>query len=203
MTDLRVGDTKRDWIRHSAQRELASAVSTRIPGVSVKIVDFNERVPFLSQLKTSSQADIFIGMHGAGLTHLLFLPEWAAVFEVYHCEDRGCYSDLARLRGVKYFTWPESKLHLMIPEKEGKHPTNGQTHPKFANYIVDVDTFVQVVVKMKDYVSRHPSFVSSRRRLRRRPGPSPSRLVFNLKPKSRARPAGLTHKPDRNAVSLI
>jgi len=37
-----------------------------------------------------------VGMHGAGLTHSLFLPSWAAVFELYHCEDRGCYSDLAR-----------------------------------------------------------------------------------------------------------
>ncbi len=37
-----------------------------------------------------------VGMHGAGLTHSLFLPPWAAVFELYHCEDRGCYSDLAR-----------------------------------------------------------------------------------------------------------
>ena len=26
--------------------------------------------------------DILIGMHGAGLTHLLFLPDWAAVFEL-------------------------------------------------------------------------------------------------------------------------
>lgn len=69
-------------------------------------------------------------MHGAGLTHLLFLPDWAAVYEVwvrlvwptlemwlnvsytcrYNCGDDSCYSDLARLRGVKYFTWPQSKV---------------------------------------------------------------------------------------------
>ena len=24
-------------------------------------------------------------MHGAGLTHLLFLPDWASVFEMYVC----------------------------------------------------------------------------------------------------------------------
>lgn len=50
-------------------------------------------------------------MHGAGLTHCLFLPKWASLFELYHCEDPGCYSDLARLRGVHYITWEDqSKL---------------------------------------------------------------------------------------------
>jgi hypothetical protein len=35
---------------------------------------------FFSQ--QSHNLDIFIGMHGAGLTHMLFMPDWAAVFEV-------------------------------------------------------------------------------------------------------------------------
>ena len=34
-------------------------------------------------------------MHGAGLTHLLFLPDWATVFEIYNCEDKDCYLDLS------------------------------------------------------------------------------------------------------------
>lgn len=37
---------------------------------------------FLDQLRITHNTDIFIGMHGAGLTHLLFLPDWAAVFEL-------------------------------------------------------------------------------------------------------------------------
>ena len=32
--------------------------------------------------QTSHNTDIFIGMHGAGLTHMLFLPHWAAVVEL-------------------------------------------------------------------------------------------------------------------------
>lgn len=39
-------------------------------------------VPFLEQLKITYNSDIFIGMHGAGLTHLLFLPDWAVIFEL-------------------------------------------------------------------------------------------------------------------------
>ena len=54
------------------------------------------RTPFTKQLEVIRSTDILIGMHGAGLTHLLFLPAWAAVFELYHCDDPECYSDLAR-----------------------------------------------------------------------------------------------------------
>lgn len=37
----------------------------------------------------------------------------------HNCEDAGCYSDLARLRGVKYFTWQKS--HKVFPEDEVKN----------------------------------------------------------------------------------
>lgn len=37
---------------------------------------------FKEQLKITHNSDIFIGMHGAGLTHLLFLPDWAVIFEL-------------------------------------------------------------------------------------------------------------------------
>lgn len=37
---------------------------------------------FRAQLNHTRNSDVFIGMHGAGLTHMLFLPDWAAVFEL-------------------------------------------------------------------------------------------------------------------------
>lgn len=40
-------------------------------------------VPFLEQLRITHNSDIFIGMHGAGLTHLLFLPDWSVIFELW------------------------------------------------------------------------------------------------------------------------
>lgn len=50
---------------------------------SVKSVRFERATPFPQQLEVIRNTDIFIGMHGAGLTHLLFLPNWATVFEMY------------------------------------------------------------------------------------------------------------------------
>jgi len=43
---------------------------------------YNKNVPFKKQLEITRNSDIFIGIHGAGLTHLMFLPDWAAVFEM-------------------------------------------------------------------------------------------------------------------------
>lgn len=61
----------------------------------------------------------------AGLTHLLFLPDWSTVFELYDCDDPTCYSELARLRGINYVSW--TNRSLVYPEDEGKHPTGIQT----------------------------------------------------------------------------
>lgn len=71
---------------------------------------------FRDQLEISRNTDILIGMHGAGLTHLLFLPKWATIFELYNCDDPACYRDLARLRGVNYMTWEKSDK--IVPEDE-------------------------------------------------------------------------------------
>uniref|UniRef100_A0A8C7M3X4 EGF domain specific O-linked N-acetylglucosamine transferase n=1 Tax=Oncorhynchus mykiss TaxID=8022 RepID=A0A8C7M3X4_ONCMY len=112
-------------------------------------------VPFLEQLRITHNSDIFIGIHGAGLTHLLFLPDWAVIFELYNCQDESCYRDLARLRGIRYATW--QKRDKVLPEDKGHHPTLGE-HPKFTNYSFDVEEFVRLVLKAADFVLNHPEW---------------------------------------------
>ena len=48
----------------------------------VQRVVYDRKMTFTEQLEITHNTDVLIGMHGAGLTHLLFLPDWAAVFEV-------------------------------------------------------------------------------------------------------------------------
>lgn len=50
---------------------------------TVRSVQFERGTRFSDQLEIIRNTDIFIGMHGAGLTHLLFLPKWGAIFELY------------------------------------------------------------------------------------------------------------------------
>uniref|UniRef100_A0A3Q4AC47 EGF domain-specific O-linked N-acetylglucosamine transferase n=1 Tax=Mola mola TaxID=94237 RepID=A0A3Q4AC47_MOLML len=137
------------------QVELVNALKT-VPYLEVSVVDYKYRdVPFLAQLKITHNSDIFIGMHGAGLTHLLFLPDWAVVFELYNCQDESCYRDLARLRGIRYVTW--QKMDQVFPQDKGHHPTLGD-HPKFTNYSFDVTEFMRLVLEAAEYVTQHPKW---------------------------------------------
>lgn len=132
------------------QDELVSAMKT-VGFFEVRVVDYKARVfPFLEQLKASHNSDIFMGMHGSGLTHLLFLPDWAGVFEIYNTEDPRCYYDLARLRGVQYITWENDRK--WEKEAEGLHPSLGTAHAKFTNYSFDVAEFMRLVTTLGDQV---------------------------------------------------
>ena len=96
--------------------------------------------------------DILVGIHGAGLTHLLFLPDWAEVFELYNCEDPGCYSDLARMRGVGYttHTWGEQGDMMKVVEVQGGN--TGPAHKKFVNYEFESNEFVNVMNSLRKKV---------------------------------------------------
>lgn len=122
----------------------------------VQRVTYDYRISFSQQLEITRNSDIFIGIHGAGLTHLLFLPKWATIFELYNCEDPNCYKDLARLRGVNYITWEdESKLEAFDTSY------GDDQHLKFKNYKFDVDEFERLVEKAAENVRNHSDFIAA------------------------------------------
>ncbi|XP_077583223.1 EGF domain-specific O-linked N-acetylglucosamine transferase [Stigmatopora nigra] len=146
-----------EYRRITNQDELVNALKT-VPQLEVSVHDYKyKNVPFLEQLKITHNSDIFIGIHGAGLTHLLFLPDWAVVFELYNCQDDGCYRDLARLRGIRYVT--SHKKDAVFPQDKGHHPTLGN-HPKFTNYSFDVEEFIRIVMEAAVYIRQHPKWQS-------------------------------------------
>lgn len=108
---------------------------------------FGKQISFKDQLRITSNTDIFIGIHGAGLTHLLFLPKWASLFELYNCEDPNCYKDLARLRGVHYVTWENSSS---IETFDSDYEDG--SHAKFKDFKFDVNEFDRLVKKAADAV---------------------------------------------------
>ena len=129
------------------EHELIAEIDRRCDNCQVTKVDFNHRMSFEEQLKITASTDVFIGMHGAGLTHLLFLPDWAVLFELFNCDD-DCYRDLARLRGVHYVTWMKrNKLKYIRNEEHTKRPTS---YLKFTDYQFDTEEFwrrLQVALK--------------------------------------------------------
>ncbi|KAF2981120.1 hypothetical protein EK904_010422 [Melospiza melodia maxima] len=105
-----------DYRKILNQNELVNALKT-VSALEVRVVDYKyKELEFSEQLRITHNSDIFIGIHGAGLTHLLFLPDWAVVFELYNCEDERCYLDLARLRGIHYITW--RKRNKVFPQDQ-------------------------------------------------------------------------------------
>lgn len=72
-------DTKYRKILNEA--ELINALN-KSKDLFVQKVTYNRNISFKKQLEITRNSDVLIGIHGAGLTHSLFLPDWAAVFEL-------------------------------------------------------------------------------------------------------------------------
>lgn len=73
------------WSANCALRKVSdSPVNIPIPILTMCfLLLFSRNMKFVDQLEITRNTDVFIGMHGAGLTHLLFLPKWATLFELY------------------------------------------------------------------------------------------------------------------------
>ena len=60
-----------------------------------------------TQLRLISTADILVGMHGAGLTHTLFLPAHGGLVEIKppYWQEHGHFEAIARWRHLHYAVW--------------------------------------------------------------------------------------------------
>lgn len=88
----------------------------------VRLVDF-AGVPFREQVAAARDTDVLVGMHGAGLTHAMFMEEGrGALVEVQ--PDRLChhgFRNLARMTGQAYFVAGANKVvgHCYPPAGAG------------------------------------------------------------------------------------
>ena len=99
-----------DWnslgMRHASrimQNEDAVVKAIRGKGVDIVQADFLE-IPFEQQMGMVESATAMVGPHGAGLTHLLFLPDSGCVFEIFidGSSNNIHYANLASWRGIRY-----------------------------------------------------------------------------------------------------
>lgn len=75
-----------------------------------------ETIPVSEQLRLVADTDVLIGMHGAGLTHTLFLPSHAAVIELAPIDTSGShFRCIATWRQLHYAGWqnfsPQNELY--------------------------------------------------------------------------------------------
>lgn len=110
---------RRDYVAHKGnpsglisrkiknEEELLQNVKNLLPSHHVQGVQLDS-ISIKKQLQHVSQADIMIGMHGAGLTHTLFLPDHAALIELYPSywpTTNVHFRCMARWRNLTYFSW--------------------------------------------------------------------------------------------------
>lgn len=148
--------------RKTPYRNLANldeVVSRLSRDYHVTVANFtHQRPPFKHQVELIRNTDILLGVHGAGLTHMLFLPDWAAVFELYDCEDPECYRDLARLRGLKHISWENLDKLTPVPSAHAKPGYEiGSATAKFQDYNFDPEEVKRLTDLAREHVLNHPA----------------------------------------------
>jgi hypothetical protein len=86
----------------SNEEDVVKALEARSE-LHVSRSDFS-KLPFEQQVARVAASDVLAGPHGAGMTHLLFLPDWACVFLIFidGSENNIHYTNMATWRGLRY-----------------------------------------------------------------------------------------------------
>ena len=98
--------------------------SLRTRPVVVDVVDFSQYA-FSNQLDIVSQTDVLVGMHGAALTHSLFLPDHAALVELRPVDDSPpMYARTSQWSGIHYASWTNTAFPANhIKDENGDYTT--------------------------------------------------------------------------------
>jgi len=91
----------------SNEAELLQYVSLNMQEASVNGIQI-DKLNVQQQLQYIADTDILVGMHGAGLSHAIFLPHWAAVVELvphYWSAESNQFKMIAAWRNLTYERW--------------------------------------------------------------------------------------------------
>lgn len=89
------------------ERELLNHLQSKYKVLSVKGVQIDQ-FEMRDQLRMMASTDLLIGMHGAGLTHALFIPRHSGLIELYPnywSSANVHFRSIARWRGLQYEMW--------------------------------------------------------------------------------------------------
>jgi protein O-GlcNAc transferase len=92
---------KRHWVD---QEKLLARLRRRYPSAKIQAVDF-AAYSLKDQIRIARKTDVLVGIHGAGLTHSLFLEPGSAVVEILpEGVDFKGFENIARHLNVQYFS---------------------------------------------------------------------------------------------------
>ena len=92
------------------QDEYIAALAHRVSHTRIQSVDFSA-IPFKEQLLIISNTDVLIGVHGAGLTHGMFLRPRSSIVEILPSDlDHKGFRNLASCLNHGYYSARATKL---------------------------------------------------------------------------------------------
>ncbi|KAJ8301545.1 hypothetical protein KUTeg_020532 [Tegillarca granosa] len=101
------------------EKQLLQAIEKLLPGHNVIGIQ-TDHYNMTEQLRYISNTDILVGMHGAGLSHTLFLPKHAGLIELYPnywpMANRH-FRAMAKWRTLHYSSWQNSNSSNELPNK--------------------------------------------------------------------------------------
>ena len=103
--------------------KMAAKIFLSVKGIQLDILDMQ------AQLRLISVTDVLIGMHGAGLTHALFLPSHAALIELFptYWATGKHFASMATWRKLHYERWVNSNPANELPNHLTKIPATEVT----------------------------------------------------------------------------
>ncbi|KAI1108387.1 hypothetical protein F5Y14DRAFT_91171 [Nemania sp. NC0429] len=95
---------RREFRRLQNQNYLFAELGRRNPHISVQMVDF-AAIPLSEQLRVARETDVLVGVHGAGLTNLMFMRQGAGALVEIQPQglDHHGFKNVAGMRSLGYF----------------------------------------------------------------------------------------------------
>ncbi|KIN05182.1 glycosyltransferase family 61 protein [Oidiodendron maius Zn] len=121
------------------QTTLFEELQKRNPYIVVRLIDF-AAIPFSEQLRVTRETDVLVGVHGAGLTHSIFMREGAgAVVEIQPqgLEHYG-FRMVATMRGLSYFHVHAASKSHDLQRRDGWHLNDVHIEPERFMDIMEV-----------------------------------------------------------------
>ena len=92
--------------------------------IRVELVDF-AAMGFKEQLEKVTKTDVLVGVHGAGMVHTMFMEPNSAVVEIFPPRlEYPVYRNLAKLKGVNYFSTHATKAGVSVDQGEDWHSSD-------------------------------------------------------------------------------
>ena len=98
--------------------ELLARAKELLPGHVIAGIQI-DNLTMTRQLSVIANTDILIGMHGAGLTHTLFLPKHGGLVELYPTywsSSNRHFRSMCQWRGLHYVTWTNREQTRELPD---------------------------------------------------------------------------------------